>query len=100
MQAVAEFVVGNMLFVLMHETAHAAITQMGLPVLGRMEDAADTFAALRLIRIGSDFSHSVLTQAAEGLVHGGPARPRTPATRSRSMMSTSSTSSAPIRSCA
>ena len=66
MQAVAEFVVGNMLFVLLHETAHAAITQMGLPVLGRMEDAADSFAALRLIRIGSDFSHRVLIQAAEG----------------------------------
>jgi hypothetical protein len=65
-QAIAEFVVGNMLFVLMHETAHTAITQMGLPVLGRMEDAADTFATLRLIRIGSDFSHRVLTQAAEG----------------------------------
>jgi hypothetical protein len=35
-------------------------------VLGRMEDAADTFAALRLIRVGSDFSHRVLTDAAEG----------------------------------
>jgi hypothetical protein len=66
MQAVAEFVVGNTLFVLLHETGHAAITQMGLPVLGRMEDAADSFAALRLIRVGSDFSHRVLTQAAEG----------------------------------
>ena len=66
MQAVTEFVVGNMLFVLLHESAHAAITQMGLPVLGRMEDAADTFAALRLIRVGSDFSHRVLTQAAKG----------------------------------
>jgi hypothetical protein len=65
-QAMVEFIVGNMLFVLMHETAHAAITEMGLPVLGRIEDAADTFAALRLIRIGSDFSHSVLTQAAKG----------------------------------
>jgi hypothetical protein len=65
-QAVAEFVVGNMLFVLLHETAHTAITQMGLPVLGRMEDAADTFATLRLIRIGSEFSHRVLTEAAQG----------------------------------
>jgi hypothetical protein len=62
-QAMVEFIVGNMLFVLMHETGHAAITEMGLPVLGRIED---TFAALRLIRIGSDFSHSVLTQAAKG----------------------------------
>ena len=66
MQAVAEFVVGNMLFVLLHESAHAAITQMGLPVLGRMEDAADTFAALRLIRVGSDFSHRVLIEASKG----------------------------------
>jgi Putative metallopeptidase len=39
---------------------------MGLPVLGRMEDAADSFAALRLIRVGSDFSHCVLTEAAKG----------------------------------
>jgi Putative metallopeptidase len=66
LQGLAEFVSGNMLFVLLHELAHAAITQMGLPVLGRMEDAADTFAALRLIRVGSDFSHRVLTEAAEG----------------------------------
>jgi hypothetical protein len=66
LQGLAEFVSGNMLFVLLHELAHAAITQMGLPVLGRMEDAADTFAALRLIRIDSDFSHRVLTEAAKG----------------------------------
>ena len=45
LQGLVEFVSGNMLFVLLHELAHAAITQMGLPVLGRMEDAADTFAA-------------------------------------------------------
>jgi hypothetical protein len=65
-QGIAEFVSGNMLFVLLHEMAHAAITQMGLPVLGRMEDAADSFAALRLIRVGSDFSNRVLTEAARG----------------------------------
>jgi Putative metallopeptidase len=65
-QGRAEFVSGNMLFVLLHEMAHVAITEMGLPVLGKMEDAADTFAALRLIRVGSDFSRRVLTDAAEG----------------------------------
>jgi hypothetical protein len=65
-QGRAEFVSGNMLFVLLHEMAHAAITELGLPVLGKMEDAADTFAALRLIRVGSDFSRRVLTDAAEG----------------------------------
>jgi hypothetical protein len=56
----AEFVSGNMLFVLLHEMAHAAITQMGLPVLGKVEDAADAYATLRLIRVGSDFSRRVL----------------------------------------
>ena len=65
-QGRTEFVSGNMLFVLLHEMAHVSITEMGLPVLGRMEDAADTFAALRLIRAGSDFSRRVLTDAAEG----------------------------------
>jgi hypothetical protein len=65
-QGLAEFVSGNLLFVLLHEMAHASITQMGLPVLGKMEDAADTFAALRLLRVGSNFSHRVLTNAAKG----------------------------------
>jgi hypothetical protein len=65
-QGLAEFVNGNMLFVLCHEMAHAAITQMGLPVLGRAEDAADSFAAVRMIRLGSVFSHRVLAEAATG----------------------------------
>jgi hypothetical protein len=65
-QKLVEFVSGNMLFVLLHEMAHVSITQMGLPVLGRTEDAADTYAALRLIRSGSNFSHRVLIEAAEG----------------------------------
>jgi hypothetical protein len=65
-QRVSEFVSGNMLFVLLHEMAHAAITQMGLPVVGKMEDAADSFAAVRLIKVGSSFSNRVLTKAAEG----------------------------------
>jgi Putative metallopeptidase len=55
-----------MLFVLLHELGLASITQMGLPVVGRIEDAADSFAALRLIRVGDDFSHRVLTEAAKG----------------------------------
>jgi hypothetical protein len=62
----SEFVAGNMLFVLLHELGHTAITQMGLPVLGKMEDAADSFAAVRLIKVGSAFSNRVLTEAAEG----------------------------------
>jgi hypothetical protein len=65
-QELAEFVTGNLLFVILHELAHAAISEMGLPVLGRPEDAADSFAAVGLIKIGSTFTHKVLTEAAMG----------------------------------
>ncbi len=62
----AEFVAGNMLFVLLHEMGHAVVAEMGLPVLGKEEDAADAFAATRLITVGSGFSDRVLTEAAKG----------------------------------
>jgi hypothetical protein len=65
-QDMNEFVVGNMLFVLLHEMAHVHVTEMGLPVLGREEDAADAFATLSLLKMGSEFSHGVLVQAAKG----------------------------------
>jgi hypothetical protein len=65
-QDMADFVVGNMLFVLLHEMAHVHVTEMGLPVIGREEDAADAFATLALIKMGSEFTHGVLVQAAKG----------------------------------
>ena len=61
-----EFVTGNMLFVGFHELGHAVIQQLGLPVLGRAEDAADSFATIALLKIGTDFSYNVLVQAARG----------------------------------
>ena len=74
-QKLAEFVSGNILFVICHEVAHAAMTQMKLPVLGRAEDAADSFATLRLIRIGSAFSRRA-GGSDEGLVLVRAARSR------------------------
>jgi hypothetical protein len=64
-EELAEFVSGNLLFTLLHEMAHAAINQFDLPVLGKEEDAADSFAATRLIRIGSEFSDQVVASAAK-----------------------------------
>jgi DNA-binding XRE family transcriptional regulator len=61
-----EFVTGNMLFVGFHELGHAVIHELGLPVLGREEDAADSFATIALLKIGTDFSYNVLVQAARG----------------------------------
>jgi putative metallopeptidase DUF4344 len=63
-----EFVVGNTLFVLTHELGHAVIGIFQLPVLGKEEDAADTFATLALLHVGTKYAHGVLTDAARGLV--------------------------------
>jgi Putative metallopeptidase len=65
-EQLAEFVSGNMLFVLLHELGHATIGELDLPVLGREEDAADSFASLTLIHIKSEFSEHVLAEAAKG----------------------------------
>jgi Putative metallopeptidase len=62
----AEFVVGNMLFVMLHELGHTAIADFKLPVLGREEDAADEFAILRMLWVGTTFTHRVLAEATKG----------------------------------
>jgi hypothetical protein len=45
-----EFVAGNIVFVMMHEFSHLIIEDFDVPVLGNSEDAADTLAAVSLIR--------------------------------------------------
>jgi hypothetical protein len=61
-----EFVAGNTLVLLSHELGHVLIAEMHLPLLGREEDAADTYAALRLLAIGTSFSQHELARAAQG----------------------------------
>src|SRR5689334_2897037 len=39
-----EFVTGNTMFVMAHEMGHGLINEFNMPVLGREEDAADSFA--------------------------------------------------------
>ena len=63
-----EFVLGNTLFVLAHEMGHALISEMNMPVLGREEDAADSFAVVTALHIGTGFSERVLLEAAKGWV--------------------------------
>jgi hypothetical protein len=64
---VTDFVIGNMLFVGFHEMGHVLADQFHLPTLGRAEDAADSFATIALLDVGSEFSVNVLVQAARGL---------------------------------
>jgi len=66
-QDMVEFVVGNMLFVGFHEMGHALAGQLQLPILGRAEDAADSFATLALLDEGSEFSINILVQAARAM---------------------------------
>ena len=63
-----EFVIGNTLFVMAHELGHGLINEMNLPVLGREEDAADSFAVVTALKMGSWFSERVLLEAAKGWV--------------------------------
>jgi hypothetical protein len=63
-----EFVVGNTLFVMAHELGHGLINEMSMPVLGREEDAADSFATVTALNIGSRFSERVLIEAGKGWV--------------------------------
>jgi hypothetical protein len=61
-----DFVVGNTLVLLLHEIGHVLINQFQLPVLGREEDAADTYAALTMLRVGTSFTVQSLADAAKG----------------------------------
>ncbi len=65
-ESVVDFVIGNSLFVLLHESGHNVIGEFHIPVLGRQEDAADAFAVVSLLKVGSPMSHRVLAQAARG----------------------------------
>jgi hypothetical protein len=51
---VADYFVGNLLFVFYHELGHGIIHKLDLPVLGREEDAADQLATLMLMDAGTD----------------------------------------------
>ncbi len=46
-----EFVVGNVVFVTLHELTHLVIEDFDVPVLGNGEDAADSLAAVTLIQL-------------------------------------------------
>ncbi|MEJ0077515.1 MAG: DUF4344 domain-containing metallopeptidase [Alphaproteobacteria bacterium] len=61
-----EFVAGNVIFATLHEVGHMLITEMALYVLGREEDAADSFAAISGLKLNSSLSDQILFQSARG----------------------------------
>jgi hypothetical protein len=60
------FVVGNMLYSVVHEMGHAVLSEMQLPVLGRQEDAADSFAIVAGIKMMTNVSERALIEAGKG----------------------------------
>ncbi len=61
-----EFVAGNVMFATAHEVGHMLVRELGLPVLGREEDAVDAYATLTGLRHVDTFSDRVLTNSAWG----------------------------------
>ena len=89
-----------MLFVVAHEMGHAVISELKLPVLGREEDAADTFAIIAaLTGVANDFSYRVLGRPPRAR-SGPPGATSGRAPSLRITIDTVSTSSAPTRSSA
>jgi hypothetical protein len=63
-RATTEFALGNILFAFLHELGHGLIVDLGLPVLGREEDAADAFAVVAMLEMRTEFTHRTLVNTA------------------------------------
>jgi hypothetical protein len=61
-----EFIAGNVIFATVHEVGHMVISELGLPVLGREEDAADSYAVTTMLKVGDNLSDNILIQSARG----------------------------------
>jgi hypothetical protein len=55
---------GQFFYVFAHEMGHAIIDVLGVPVMGREEDAADNFATYLMLRFGDEESRALITGAA------------------------------------
>lgn len=61
-----QFVYGNALFVLLHETGHMFISELQLPVLGREEDAVDALSSVLLLEARDETLDTAITDSADG----------------------------------
>jgi hypothetical protein len=57
-------VIGPLVEISLHESAHALFDLLGLPILGREEDAADQVAAYILLQLGDTRARRMITGAA------------------------------------
>ncbi|MBW6421439.1 DUF4344 domain-containing metallopeptidase [Rhizobium sp. XQZ8] len=61
-----EFAFGNALFFMFHEAGHLLVSEFGLPVLGREEDAVDTLSTLLLLEADDDVFDTALIDSVDG----------------------------------
>ena len=66
---------GPAVFILLHESGHAVFDLLKIPILGREEDAADTFAAVALLRLGEGFALRTIRGAAWAYAQEASSRP-------------------------
>ncbi|GLR22789.1 hypothetical protein GCM10007920_25770 [Ciceribacter naphthalenivorans] len=60
------FVVNNAIFTLFHEAGHMLISEFGLPVLGREEDAVDALSSILLLEADDEALDVAIQDAADG----------------------------------
>lgn len=65
-QEVVRFAIGNSTFIMFHEAGHMLISELGLPVLGREEDAVDTLSAILLLEGRDETLDQAITDSADG----------------------------------
>lgn len=65
-QIATEFAINNSSFVIQHEIGHLLIGELGLPVLGKEEDAADSLATIMLLSTEGEEADQALIDAADG----------------------------------
>jgi hypothetical protein len=68
----ADAIIGPALDSFLHETGHAVFHMLGIPVLGREEDAADQFSAFIILQLDKDEARRMLLGAAYGYKSLGP----------------------------
>lgn len=60
------FTVNNAIFILFHEAGHMLISEFGLPVLGREEDAVDALSSILMLESDSDEFDKAIQDSADG----------------------------------
>ena len=61
-----KYVVNNAIFVLFHEGGHMLVSELGLPVLGREEDAVDGLSSVMLLESEDEELRAAMQDAADG----------------------------------